>query len=44
MSKDKEEYALEHTNEILNRFMNLALNRFSWEGLPTGLTSRKMEE
>ena len=39
-----DEYAIDHTEEILNRFLNLALNRFTWEGLPAGLTSRKMEE
>ena len=44
MSKYDEEYAIDHTQEILNRFMNLALNRFTWENLPAGLTSRKMEE
>ena len=44
MSKYAEEYAIDHTTEILNRFMNLALNRFTWENLPAGLTSRKMEE
>ena len=44
MSKYDEEYAIDHTSEILNRFMNLALNRFTWENLPCGLTSRKMEE
>ena len=44
MSKYAEEYAIDHTTEILNRFMNLALNRFTWENLPCGLTSRKMEE
>ena len=44
MSKYDEEYAIDHTEEILNRFLNLALNRFTWENLPCGLTSRKMEE
>ena len=44
MSKYDEEYAIDHTQEILNRFLNLALNRFTWENLPAGLTSRKMEE
>lgn len=44
MSKDVEEYAIDHTEQILNRFMNLALNRFKWENLPYGITSRKIEE
>ena len=44
LSKYDEEYAIDHTQEILNRFLNLALNRFTWENLPCGLTSRKMEE
>ena len=44
MSKYDEEYAIDHTQEILNRFLNLALNRFTWENLPAGLSSRKMEE
>ena len=44
LSKYDEEYAIDHSQEILNRFLNLALNRFSWDGLPAGLTSRKMEE
>lgn len=46
MSKNKlvDEYAIDHTSEILSRFLNLALNRFKWENLPEGLESRKIEE
>lgn len=44
MSNNIEEYAIEHTDQLLNRFMNLALNRFKWENLPKGLTSRKLEQ
>ena len=39
-----DEYAIDHTSEILSRFLNLALNRFKWENLPVGLESRKIEE
>lgn len=39
-----EEYAIDHTDQILNRIINLAINRFEWENLPNGLTSRKIEE
>ena len=44
MSKNKrvDEYAIDHTQEIFNRFLNLAINRFSWEGLPYGLTSEQL--
>ena len=46
MSKNKrvDEYAIDHTQEIFNRFLNLAINRFSWDNLPTGIESRKLEE
>ena len=45
MSKFRpEEYAIDHTEQILSRLFNLALNRFSWEGLPEGMNSRKIEE
>ena len=46
MSKNKviDEYAIDHTQEILSRFLNLAINRFKWENLPIGLESRKIEE
>lgn len=39
-----EEYAIDHYNEVLERFLNLAINRFTWENLPAGITSRKLEE
>ena len=42
--KDKMEYSINHTEQLYNRFFNLALNRFTWDNLPMGLTSRKMEE
>lgn len=42
MSKQKE-YSTEHTDQLYNRFLNLALNRFKWEGLPVGIESRKIE-
>lgn len=42
--KDKLEYSINHTEQLYNRFLNLALNRFNWSNLPTGLSSRKMEE
>ena len=42
--KDKQEYSINHTEQLYNRFLNLALNRFTWSNLPEGLTSRKMEE
>ena len=38
------EYSADHTQQLYNRFLNLALNRFKWENLPEGLTSRKIEE
>ena len=46
MSKNKavDEYAIDHTEEILSRFLNLAINRFKWENLPYGIESRKLEE
>ena len=45
MSKFKpEEYAIDHTEQVLARLFNLALNRFTWEGLPEGINSRKIEE
>lgn len=43
MSK-KKDYSTNHTQELYNRFLNLALNRFTWENLPPGMTSRKIEE
>ena len=46
MSKNKrvDEYAIDHTQEIFNRFLNLAINRFTWDNLPQGIESRKLEE
>ena len=46
MSKNKrvDEYAIDHTQEIFSRFLNLAINRFTWDNLPTGIESRKLEE
>ena len=46
MSKNKrvDEYAIDHTQEIFSRFLNLAINRFSWDNLPHGIESRKLEE
>ena len=46
MSKNKrvDEYAIDHTQEIFNRFLNLAINRFTWDNLPNGIESRKLEE
>lgn len=39
-----EDSAISRYDELLNEFMNLAINRFSWEGLPHGLTSEQMEK
>ena len=38
------EYSTNHTDQLYNRFLNLALNRFTWNNLPEGITSRKIEE
>ena len=38
------EYSTNHTDQLYNRFLNLALNRFTWNNLPEGMTSRKIEE
>lgn len=38
------EYATSHYGEIYNRFLNLAINRFTWKNLPEGLSSRQMEK
>ena len=40
---DTEESSACRYEEILIEFQNLALNRFEWGGLPTGLTSERME-
>lgn len=47
MSRNKgieSEYSVNHTDQLYDRFFNLAINRFEWEGLPSGLESRKIEE
>lgn len=41
---NEKEYSKNHTEQLYNRFLNLALNRFSWDNLPNGITSRKIEE
>ena len=38
-----EDKAISRQDELLNEFINLAINRFSWEGLPYGLTSEQLE-
>lgn len=38
-----EDKAISRYDELLNEFTNLAINRFSWENLPVGLTSEHME-
>ena len=38
-----EEKALSREYELLTEFKNLAINRFSWQNLPIGLTSEQME-
>ena len=43
MSKDKD-YSIDHTDQLYNRFLNLAINRFTWNNLPHGIESRKIEE
>ena len=43
-TKNIEEFAIDHSEQLLNRFMNLALNRFKWDNLPYGMDSRKIEE
>ena len=43
-NKLDKEYSSNHTQQLYNRFLNLALNRFTWENLPNGITSRKIEE
>lgn len=39
-----EDNAMSRYDELLDEFMNLAINRFTWENLPMGLTSEKLEE
>lgn len=38
-----EEGAISRYDYLLNEFTNLAINRFSWENLPYGLTSEQLE-
>lgn len=38
-----EEKAISREQELLIEFKNLAINRFSWDNLPIGLTSEQME-
>lgn len=39
-----EEQAISRYDLLLDEFINLAINRFSWEGLPYGLTSEQLEK
>lgn len=39
-----EEAAISRQDLLLDEFLNLAINRFSWDGLPPGLTSERLEE
>ena len=38
-----EDGAISRVNYLLHEFINLAINRFTWENLPQGLTSEQME-
>ena len=38
-----EEGAISRYDYLLNEFINLAINRFTWENLPHGLTSEQLE-
>jgi hypothetical protein len=38
-----EEEAKSRYDELLKEFLNLAINRFTWENLPSGLTSEQLE-
>lgn len=38
-----EDKAINREDSLLNEFINLAINRFSWDGLPYGLTSEQLE-
>lgn len=45
MSREQfEDTAITRYDEILSEFVNLALNRFEWENLPTGLTTENLEQ
>ena len=39
-----EDNALSREDLLLNEFLNLAINRFTWTNLPKGLTSERLEE
>lgn len=39
-----EESAISRQDLLLDEFLNLAINRFSWDNLPKGLTSERLEE
>lgn len=39
-----EESALSRQDLLLDEFLNLAINRFTWDNLPKGLTSERLEE
>lgn len=39
-----EENAMSREDLLLDEFLNLAINRFSWSNLPKGLTSERLEE
>lgn len=41
--KTFEDKALSREELLLNEFINLAINRFTWENLPFGLTSEQLE-
>lgn len=39
-----EDKAISREDLLLNEFLNLAINRFTWTNLPKGLTSERLEE
>ena len=39
-----EDNAISREDLLLNEFLNLAINRFTWTNLPKGLTSERLEE
>jgi predicted thioredoxin/glutaredoxin len=47
MGAGKQENILDNINthrSLLHQIFNIAVNRFTWEGLPEGLPSNKIEE
>ena len=38
-----EDSAIDRQDSLLNEFINLAINRFTWDNLPYGLTSEQLE-